>query len=209
MEKCAKCGESYTIHNIDEKLARRICACENAKSCQKKSGCSNPVTQAELITGAPTIVKKYLCDEHGYEECRAPIAPVVEVISPAPVAVEAVASPPAIEVAPETAPVVTKPKAKKLTQLVGENCYVAVELDLVTKAVEESGGEVDCYVLSTRGNNPMNVVTCVKCSDSHTLRSRTPVVVVDEKTNLGVHRTICPKCDESGIFLIAPVRLDL
>ena len=68
MEKCDKCGQALELHTLDDKLVRLVCACEQAKKCYKKS-CGAAVTQAELVTGAPTIVKSYRCDEHGFELC--------------------------------------------------------------------------------------------------------------------------------------------
>lgn len=198
MENCDKCGQTFELHTLDDKLVRLICACEKAKKCYKKT-CEAAVTQAELIAGAPSIVKSYRCDEHGFEELKieaVPVATIVTVPVEVPVVVETPVAAPA-----EPGP----PQLKPLTQGVAENCFAVIELEVVAAAVNE--GEVDtCYRLTSRSVPPMTQVTCVKCSDSHTLRSRTPVVVVDEKTNIGLHRTICPKCDECSLFVIAPAR---
>lgn len=180
MEKCDKCGQTYSLHTLEEKLVRLACACESVKKCFK-GACQNPVTQAELITGAPTIVKSLRCDEHGFEELRKPPVVIASAI------------------------VLTPPAVQPLTQTVAENCFVVVEMAVAAVAV--AAGEVeDCYKLTSRCAPAMTMVTCVKCSDSHTLRSRTPVVVVDSATNIGLHRTVCPKCDESALFVIAPSR---
>lgn len=232
MEKCDKCGQALELHTLDDKLVRLVCACEQAKKCYKKT-CGAAVTQAELVTGAPTIVKSYRCDEHGFEELRPTpvvteevsdgipsvdvsdhsdvphVSPVIEVpadvLLPSDVLAPVIVDSPVAAIEPVTEPPVPIAVAP-LTQTIAENCFAVVELEAVGAALTE--GVIDtCYKLISRSVPPMTQVTCVKCSDSHTLRSRTPVVVVDEKTNIGLHRTICPNCDESSLFVIAPARL--
>lgn len=201
MENCGKCNTGYELHTIEEKLARRSCVCEQVKKCYKKN-CEAPVTQAELVSGAPTIVKSYRCDEHGFEELRLPPV-VVEAAVVEPPAPESLA--PVVLPTVEFVPVTTTPEVKPLTQAVAESCFTVVEIALAAQvgvAEEVSEG----YALTSRCVPPLTVVTCVKCSDAHTLRSRTAVVVVDEKTHIGLHRTVCPKCDESALFVIAPPR---
>lgn len=205
MENCGKCNTGFELHNVEEKLARRVCVCEQAKKCHKKN-CEAPVTQAELVSGAPTIVKNYRCEEHGFEELRQPV--VVEA-APTPAPAEVVA-PSVVEPPVAVEPVVLEqaastPEIKPLTQTIAENCFVVVEIALAAQAGVSEQVE-EGYALTSRCVPPLTVVTCVKCSDTHTLRSRTPVVVEDEKTHVGLHRTVCPKCDDSALFIIAPSR---